>query len=36
MRKYNNRLITSAEVIEELLNLSKEVVNAKMKEKKKD
>ena len=29
MRKYNNRLITSAEVIEELLNLSKEVVNAK-------
>ena len=29
MKKYNNRLITSAEVIEELLNLSKEVVDAK-------
>jgi type I restriction enzyme R subunit len=29
MKKYNNRLITSAEVIEELLNLSKEVVEAK-------
>ncbi len=29
MKKYNNRLITSAEVIEELLNLSKELVEAK-------
>ena len=29
LKKYNNRLITSAEVIEELLNLSKEVVDAK-------
>lgn len=29
MKKYNNRLITSAEVIEELLNLSKEVVEAR-------
>ena len=29
MKKYNNRLITSAEVIEELLNLSKELVKAK-------
>ena len=29
MKKYNNRLITSAEVIEELLNLSREVVEAK-------
>ena len=29
MRKYNNRLITSAEVIEELLKLSQEVVEAR-------
>lgn len=29
MKKYNNRLITSVEVIEELLNLSKELVKAK-------
>ena len=29
MKKYNNRLITSAEVTEELLNLSKELVKAK-------
>ena len=29
MKKYNNRLISSAEVIEELLNLSKEVVEAR-------
>ena len=29
MKKYNNRLMTSAEVIEELLNLSKELVEAK-------
>lgn len=29
MNKYNNRLITSAEVIEELLKLSKEVVEAR-------
>ena len=29
MKKYNNRLITSAEVIEELLTLSKELVEAK-------
>ena len=29
MKKYNNRLITSAEVTEELLNLSKELVEAK-------
>lgn len=29
MKKYNNRLITSVEVIEELINLSKELVQAK-------
>lgn len=28
MKKYNNRMITSAEVIEELLNLSKDIVTA--------
>ncbi len=28
MKKYNNRMITSAEVIQELLNLSKEIVTA--------
>jgi type I restriction enzyme R subunit len=28
MKKYNNRMITSAEVIEELLKLSKEIVTA--------
>ncbi|MDD3053750.1 MAG: type I restriction endonuclease subunit R [Endomicrobiaceae bacterium] len=29
MKKYNNRLITSAEVIEELLNLSQEIIEAR-------
>lgn len=29
MNKYNNRLITSAEVIEELLKLSQEVVESR-------
>ena len=28
LKRYNNRMITSAEVIEELLNLSKEITDA--------